>query len=63
MEVLIDLGIVRGALTAVIFAAFIGLVLWAYSSRRDPDFRAAAQLPLEENTTPTSASRTQGDST
>ncbi len=57
MESMVDFGLIRGALTAVVFAAFMGLVFWAYSSRRHSDFGAAAQLPLEEDVaiTPTQA--------
>lgn len=42
------LGMVRGLLTAVLFVAFIGLWVWAWSKRREPDFRDAALLPLAE---------------
>lgn len=39
----------RALLTAVLFFAFIGLCLWAWSSRRRADFDASAALPLEED--------------
>ena len=42
------LGMVRGILTAVLFAAFIALWIWAWSSKRRQDFAAAAQLPLAD---------------
>ncbi|MFK7886144.1 MAG: cbb3-type cytochrome oxidase subunit 3 [Gammaproteobacteria bacterium] len=45
-----DIGLLRGLLTALVFTAFIGLVFWAYSGRREQEFGAAAQLPLEEDT-------------
>ena len=45
-----DLDLVRGILTAVIFFAFIGIWIWAWSSRRRADFGASAALPLEEDT-------------
>jgi cytochrome c oxidase cbb3-type subunit 4 len=32
--------------TIVLIVIFIGVVAWAYSSRRRNDFAAAAQLPL-----------------
>jgi cytochrome c oxidase cbb3-type subunit IV len=44
----ITLGLVRGLLTAILFAAFIALWVWAWSSKRRQDFAAAAQLPLED---------------
>jgi cytochrome c oxidase cbb3-type subunit IV len=45
----ISLGIVRGLLTAILFAAFIALWFWAWSRGRRDDFAAAAQLPLEDD--------------
>ena len=43
------MGIVRGILTALLFAAFIGLWFWAWSSKRRDEFTAMAALPLEED--------------
>jgi cytochrome c oxidase cbb3-type subunit 4 len=34
--------------TIVLFAIFIGIVIWAYSKRRKKDFDEAARLPLED---------------
>ena len=45
-----DINDVRGILTAIIFVAFIGIWVWAWSSRRKKDFTASAALPLEEDT-------------
>jgi cytochrome c oxidase cbb3-type subunit 4 len=45
-----DINDLRGFLTAVIFFAFIGIWVWAWSSRRKADFEASAALPLEEDT-------------
>ena len=53
-----SLGLVRGILTAVLFAAFLALWLWAWSSKRRTEFAAAAALPLEEDATAAS----QGES-
>jgi cytochrome c oxidase cbb3-type subunit IV len=39
----------RSLLIVVLFVAFIGLCLWAWSSRRRADFEASAALPLEED--------------
>ncbi len=44
-----DINLVRGILTAVIFFAFIGIWVWAWSARRRKDFDASAALPLEED--------------
>jgi cytochrome c oxidase cbb3-type subunit 4 len=45
-----DIDLLRGILTAVIFFAFVGICIWAWSSRRKSDFEASAALPLEEDT-------------
>ena len=43
-----DIGTVRGLITLVLMLAFIGLVAWAYSARRKPDFDEAARMPFDE---------------
>ena len=43
-----EAGIWRGLFTLFMFLAFIGIFLWAYSSRRKNDFDEAASLPLED---------------
>ena len=48
-EWLAGMGVVRGAVCAVLLLAFIALWLWAYSARRRPMFDRAAQLPLEDD--------------
>ena len=48
------LGMVRGILTAALFAAFMALWFWAWSAKRRTDFAAAAALPLEADATPAS---------
>lgn len=35
--------------TLLLIIAFIGIVVWAYSSRRKSDFDEAARLPLEDD--------------
>ena len=44
-----DINDFRGLITAVLLASFLGLWIWAWSSRRKADFDATAQLPLEED--------------
>ncbi|RFA31247.1 CcoQ/FixQ family Cbb3-type cytochrome c oxidase assembly chaperone [Alkalilimnicola ehrlichii] len=44
-----DINTFRGLITVVLMVIFIGIVLWAYSSRRKSDFDEAARLPLDEN--------------
>jgi len=43
-----DIGTVRGLITLALLLAFVGLVAWAYSSRRKADFDRMAQLPFDE---------------
>lgn len=45
----LDINDFRGILTAVIFAAFIGISLWAFSRRAKPGFDASARIPLEDD--------------
>jgi len=42
-------GWVAGISTLISMLAFLGVVAWSYSTRRQNDFAAAAQLPLEED--------------
>ena len=42
-------GWVAGISTLISMLAFLGVVAWSYSRRRQNDFAAAAQLPLEED--------------
>ncbi len=44
-----DIGLFRSIMTVVLFAAFIGIVVWAWSSRRSEDFEAAARLALNDD--------------
>lgn len=46
---MMDINDVRGLLTAVLLFSFVGLWIWAWSSRRKADFEASAALPLEED--------------
>ena len=39
-----------GIVTAVLLVCFLAGTAWAYSSKRKPEFEAAARLPLEDNT-------------
>jgi cytochrome c oxidase cbb3-type subunit 4 len=43
-----DAGEWRGVFTIVMFVLFIGICVWAWSSRRKDDFDEAAQLPLDD---------------
>jgi cytochrome c oxidase cbb3-type subunit 4 len=45
----VDIGTVRGLITAALFIAFLALVFWAYSKRRKADFDELARMPLEDD--------------
>ncbi len=42
-------GTLSGIVTAILIVLFVGVWVWAYSSRRRAQFDAAARLPLEED--------------
>jgi cytochrome c oxidase cbb3-type subunit 4 len=44
------IGLVRGMITLSLLLLFIGLFVWAWSSRRKDLFERMAQLPLEDDT-------------
>jgi cytochrome c oxidase cbb3-type subunit 4 len=44
-----DLNTIRTVITVAAFVTFLGIVAWAFSSRRRADFEAAARLPLDED--------------
>lgn len=44
-----DINLLRSVTTAVLFAVFVGIVLWAWSGKRRADFEAAARLPLDDD--------------
>ena len=48
MSIALNMGIVRGLLTLVLFLAFMTLWAWAWSKNRQADFERIARLPLEE---------------
>lgn len=41
-----DLGLIRGIGTLVLFVSFLGLILWAWSPRQRRRFEEASQLPF-----------------
>ena len=43
-----DIDLVRALMTLVMFAVFVGIVVWAWSAKQRDRFEAASQLPLEE---------------
>jgi cytochrome c oxidase cbb3-type subunit 4 len=44
-----DINDLRTVITVLAFAAFIGIVFWAYSRKRKREFDEAANLPFRED--------------
>jgi cytochrome c oxidase cbb3-type subunit IV len=42
-------GTLSGIVTAILIVLFLGVWMWAYSSRRKEQFSKAARMPLEED--------------
>jgi cytochrome c oxidase cbb3-type subunit 4 len=47
-----DMGTVRGLITAALLALFVGLWFWSWSRKRQAEFDAASRLPLENDDRP-----------
>ena len=45
-----DSGTASGVMTAILILVFIGIIAWAFSSRRWRDFEEAARIPLDDET-------------
>lgn len=45
----LDINTIRGLITVILLICFIGMVFWAYSSKRKSDFNEAASLPLQDD--------------
>jgi cytochrome c oxidase cbb3-type subunit 4 len=43
-----DVNLLRGLITAVSLACFIGIVIWAYSPRNKARFEEDARMPFED---------------
>ena len=55
-----DINTFYGLLTLLLLILFIGIVLWAYSSKRKEQFDEAARLPLEDDDGPRDNNSQQG---
>jgi cbb3-type cytochrome oxidase subunit 3 len=49
MNIALNVGIVRGLLTLVLFLAFMTLWAWTWSKNRKAEFDNLARLPLEDH--------------
>ncbi|MFJ7283031.1 cbb3-type cytochrome oxidase subunit 3 [Pseudomonas sp. NPDC099000] len=50
----ISSGMIRGLGTVVVFVAFVGLTLWVFNSKRNPEFAEARLLPFADEPQPPS---------
>ena len=48
----IDYSLFSSVMTVVMLVVFLGIVAWAYSSKRRAAFDEAARVPLEDDATP-----------
>ena len=55
-----DINLLRSAVTVLGLLLFVGLWIWAFSRRRRADFDAAARLPLLEPDPPASGRAGEG---
>jgi cytochrome c oxidase cbb3-type subunit 4 len=49
VDVEMDINIFRGAILLILMLSFLGLIAWAWSSKRKSAFTDASMLPLEED--------------
>ncbi|MCK1793704.1 cbb3-type cytochrome oxidase subunit 3 [Pseudomonas violetae] len=47
-------GMIRGLGTVVVFVAFVGLTLWVFNTKRNPEFAEARLLPFADEPQPDS---------
>jgi cytochrome c oxidase cbb3-type subunit IV len=57
-----DMGTVRGLLTAILLVLFIGLVAWTWSRKRKKEYDEAAQMPLDDDDKPMTDTNRKGQS-
>ena len=56
-----DINTLRGIATVFAMVAFIGIVIWAYSSYKKKDFDEAANLPFADDDNDEKTAREQED--
>jgi cytochrome c oxidase cbb3-type subunit 4 len=56
-----DINTWRGIATIVVMIAFLGICIWAYSSKRKADFKEAANLPFADDDNGDKQGERQGD--
>jgi cytochrome c oxidase cbb3-type subunit 4 len=52
-----DIVDLRSLFTVLAFASFVGIVWWAWSSRREEAFSEAARMPMDDDDRPAAPAR------
>jgi len=52
---------IHSIFTVILFVGFIGLLIWAYSKKRKPDFDDAANLVFDDEKKPQQKSAKESD--
>jgi cbb3-type cytochrome oxidase subunit 3 len=52
MSIALNMGVVRGLLTLILFLAFMTLWAWAWNKNRQAEFDHVARLPLDDHDSP-----------
>jgi len=48
----LEISVFHGIWTAALLVIFIGIVIWAWSGKRKPDFDKAARIPFDDEPGP-----------
>lgn len=47
-----NFGLLQGIYTIIVMIVFVGIVAWAWSSKRKKDFDDAAKIPFQDDDAP-----------
>ena len=59
---MMDQGVIGSIFTVIVFVSFVGIVLWAFSSRNKKKFDEAANLPFADEKDKQSAKNNKQES-
>ncbi|MGE8152657.1 cbb3-type cytochrome oxidase subunit 3 [Pseudomonas vancouverensis] len=63
MVIEMSTGMIRGLGTVVVLVAFVGLTLWVFNGKRNPEFAEARLLPFADEPHPATPEETATRST
>ncbi|MCK9802401.1 cbb3-type cytochrome c oxidase subunit 3 [Pseudomonas sp. MAFF 302030] len=61
MAFALDSGMIRGLGTLVVMIAFVGLSIWVFNAKRNPEFAQARLLPFADDPLPDAADNPPDD--